>query len=345
MRLRLTAVLLVAVGFLGVAGVSGCGGLPDNAAAARVNGHVITKDDVKIRVDLLRKKLGAMVPDESEGDFFSNFQREVTDKLVQEWLEKEETDRRGIKVTEEEIDARLQEIADESYLGSVEELMKEEALDIGLTEEELGEQVRRDLLHEKLLQDVGKDIVVTDEDARDYYQRNVAQYVQPERRQVRQIITDSESSATVAVSRIRAGESFISLVDQVSIDPLAQQKKGALNLISPGQLAPGLDKVVYSLPIGQVSDPIRLGEQWYILLVENIVPPVDNPFEEVKDEIKGLYGNQIFSERYRALVVEVYENAEKDFDPQYDMAGKMDTDVPAGTQGGLIPQEAPPVTP
>lgn len=332
MRQRLSAILLVTAVFFGSLTIAGCGSLPEDAAV-RVNGHVITKDEVATRIDHLRKKLGALVPDESQEVTFSNYRREVTDKLVQEWLEMEETDRRGITVSEEEIDSRFLELAEESYLGYVDQLIKQEALDVGLTEADLRDQVRRDLLHEKLMQDVGKDIVVTDEDARAYYEKNITQYVRPEQRQVRQLITDSEAAAAAAVSRIRAGESFISLVEQISVDPLAQEKKGALNLISPGQLAPELDAAVYRLALGQVSDPVKVGDQWYVVTVENILPPVNNPFETVKEEVRGLYGNQIFAERYRALVKEVYDGADKEYDPDYNLAGRVNTETLTEPQG------------
>jgi parvulin-like peptidyl-prolyl isomerase len=90
-------------------------------------------------------------------------------------------------------------------------------------------------------------------------------------------------------------------------------------------LPPELDRAALSLAVGQVSDPVKAGEQWYVLTVENIVPPLQKSFEEVKEEIKTLSGNQIFVERYRALVDEIYGAADIRFDPGYDPGHKTES--------------------
>lgn len=323
MRAKVVAVLLVSVGLMGIGSLlAGCGSLSEDTAAT-ANGKVITKEDVAARISQLRNVYGAMVPEESEGDVFDNFRKETTDQLVREALELQETEKKNITVTQAEIDQRLEEVADESFLGEVDRL-KQDYAEKGLTEEEMNADVRRALLHEKLMASIGKDIQVTDQDAQEYYDRNRAQYDQPERRQARQIVTDDESAALEATRRSRAGESFVTLVDEISIDGDAKQKKGALGLVTKGQLAPELDSALWSMSIGQVSDPIKIGEQWYVISLESILPASLQTFDSVKEDIRLLYGNQIFAELWRKYVDDVYNSADIEFSPDYDPANKVE---------------------
>lgn len=323
MRAKVVAVLLVSVGLMGITGLlAGCSGMPDNAAAT-VNGTVISKEDVNARINQLRNVYGAMVPEESEGDMYDNFRKETTDQMVREALELQETEKKKITVSQAEIDQRLQDVADESFLGDVDRLKQDYAAK-GLSTEEMNADVRRTILHEKLMASIQEGIEVSDEDALAYYERNKLQYDQPERRQVRQIVTDKEAAAIEATSRARAGESFVTLVGELSIDPAAQQKKGALGLVTRGQLAPELDEAVWSMSIGQVSDPIKVGEQWYVLSLENMLASSLQTFDQVKADIKALYANQIFSERWRKFVQDVYDSADIEFSPDYDPATKVE---------------------
>jgi len=333
MRARVVVVLLVTVGLMGMTGLlMGCGGLPDDTAAT-VNGTEIKKTDVDARINQLRKVYGAMVPEESEGDVFYNFRRETTDQLVREALEQQETENRNITVTQAEIDQRMQEVADESFLGDVDR-MKQDYAAKGLSPEDMAGDVRRAILHEKLMASMQEGIEVTDEDALAYYERNRLQYDQPERRQVRQIVTDKESAAIEAVKRAKAGESFVTLVDELSTDANAQQKKGALGLVTRGQLAPELDAAVWNMGFGQVSDPIKVGEQWYVLSLENIIPASLQTFDQAREEIKVIYANQIFAERWREFVEDVYNNGNIRFSPDFDPAGKVDL---GGAETGTTP--------
>ncbi len=328
MRLRAVVAIVALFGFAGsLAAVAGCGGLQENAAAS-VNGTIITKDDVTNRINLLRKTYGAMIPQEDDADRFGNFRKEVTDQLVREQLEKEETQKRNITVSGSEINLRYEELAEESFLSDIGR-MKQEYAAKGMTEAEMDDEVRRAILHEKLMESFGKDIVVTDQDAQEYYERNRAQYDQPERRQLRQIVTDNEAAAVSAAQRARSGESFPTVAEQVSIDPEAAEKKGAIGLVSKGQLPPALDAAAWKMQIGEVSAPVQVDQQWYVLFLENTLAPIYRPFEDAREEIKVVYGNQQFSERWRAFVDEVYQKASIEYNPDYDPAGKVDVGTAA----------------
>lgn len=326
--------LIVIIGLLGMVGLStGCGGLPENAAAS-VNGDIITIEDVDKRLSDLRKSYGPLVPvEDNDGDGeldveYTNYRRDVTDQLVREQLELQEADARGLTASQEEIDNAMQYTADDGYLGDIER-MQQSYFDRGLTLEDLEADMLRAILHEKVVADVSGEINLSDEEIQAYYDENIDQYQQPERRNVRQLVADDEATANEAVSRAAAGEFFPDLVNELSVHPDAQTTSGYLSLVKSGSgaLPPELDEVAFSIKLHEVSSPVKLGEQWYVLTVEAILPPFNKSMESVSEEIRVYAAGQIISERMRKFVADVYDNADIEYRDEYDPGKKVETET------------------
>jgi parvulin-like peptidyl-prolyl isomerase len=260
---------------------------------------------------------------------FTNLRREVSKQLVREELQAQEELRRNVAVAEEEIDEYILAYADESFLGDYDAMIADYE-EKGVTPEELRDQARKDLGLIKLEEELRKDIEVTDDDALDYYNEHIVQYVQPDRKTVRQLITDDEATAAAAATRARAGEPFFDLVVELSVDPEKQDKKGSLGLVSPGQLAPELDAALEGMAIGDISDPIEVGSNWYVLTVESTVPGYNYTFEEKKEEIKFLYGNQQYADIYKALLARLLDETAINFHPDYDPDLVVDLEAEGG---------------
>lgn len=322
MRIRkLGMALLMTVGLMGIAGlVYGCGGLSGNVAAT-VNGTEITTDDVARRVDKLRMVYGVMIPESEEGVKFTDFQKETTEQLVKEELLRQEAAKKGYTVSDLEIDVRMQELADENFLGDVDR-MKQDYYDKGLTEEDLHSDIEHQMLTEKLQQNVADGIAVTDEDLVAFYDKNRTQFEQPERRQARQLVTRDEATAREAATRARAGENFVGLVEAYSVDPDVSSTKGALGIVAPGTPPPEIDSVLQSLGTNQISDPVKVGDLWYVLMVEMVLPAFSEPFDTVKADIAQIYFNQQYSERWRNYTNEVLAAADVEYNDDYNPANR-----------------------
>src|SRR5450756_363268 len=86
--------------------VSSCGDLPSNAAAT-VNGKVISKDDVAERIRIGAGINPGKVPTDPNSEDYKNFQRDITEQLVAEEMERQEAEKRGVTVTADEVDAKV----------------------------------------------------------------------------------------------------------------------------------------------------------------------------------------------------------------------------------------------
>lgn len=292
----------------------GCGGLPGEAAVS-VNGIIITKDKVEARIDYRNKLFPGMVSREDEVNF-PKIRRQTTKDMVSTELERQEAERRGISVSVSEIEDDLQIMSENDYLGDAESMMADYA-NKGVTEEELRTASLEKLTHEKLIADVKKDISVSEEEIQKYYEKNQSTYNQPEFRQTRQIVTGSQGSALDAASRVNAGESFVDVAKQVSVDPQAATNGGSLGLVAPGKLPPELEGVLFKMSVGQVSDPIIVADKWYVLTVEGVQTGQTMSIDQARGAISQIIADEAMAERWKSFVDDLYNSASLEFNPEY----------------------------
>lgn len=314
MMLILAALALLAAPLL----IAGCGGLPDEAAAS-VNGIIISKDDVAARIDYRSKIFPGMVSGEDEENF-PKIRRQTAKDLVWLELERQEADRRGISVSNDEVSAGMTLMAEDEFLGDVQRMMEYYA-EQGVTQDELAQNTYERLLHEKMSAAVSSEVSVSEYDIQSYYQKNSKQYNQSELRQTRMIETDSEPAALQAAGRISAGESFTEVAKQVSVDPLADENGGNLGLVAKGQLSPELDAVLFGMSMGQVSDPVRVAERWYVIRLEGITPGRNVTLEEAREEIRVAVATELSAAKWQSLMDGLFASASLQYHPDYDPAG------------------------
>ncbi len=162
---------------------------------AEVNGENIHREELQQKSNLqlinqqlfqIDQKFAQFLNYSEEGqEFLEAYNRHVLDDLINEVLLKQEAERRGIEVTEEDEDYYF-----EQHINSIKEQQ-------GLSEEEILEALQRqqvesldeyqeifvensNLLVQKLTEEVAADIEITDEMAREVYEQNKGQFTDQE---------------------------------------------------------------------------------------------------------------------------------------------------------------------
>lgn len=194
----------------------------------------------------------------------------------------------------------------------VEELIKEElafqdAVALGLERDrEIKtrlDQMRRLILLEALAKRDLEGISVTDEEVKEFYQKNAAVFKVPERIHVRQIVVKALPEAESLRATATGGADFANLVSQHSIGAgkaqggdvgwyvkeqdrqLAQWTGGDTS--QSATFFPQLESVTFSLEVGQVSQPVKGPDgNYYLIRLEERVPERQKQLTEVWDQIR-----------------------------------------------------------
>jgi foldase protein PrsA len=206
--------------------------------------------------------------------------------LVQQVQWKQAGAAMGLEVTEEEVDTELASLKQQFFPGD-EEAYQKELEKQGITEEQLREQIAAKLLSDKIYAAITKKVTVTDAEIKAYYDKNKAQYQQPESREVRHILVKKESMANELYTELRNGADFAQLAKKHSEDTTSAKEGGKFEAFKGKTVAP-FDKFVFDAKTGELSKPIKTEFGWHVIeVLEDIQPPSTQPLEEVRESIEA----------------------------------------------------------
>jgi parvulin-like peptidyl-prolyl isomerase len=189
----------------------------------------------------------------------------------------------GIDVTPAEVTRGLNAIKASQYHGS-EQAFTAARLASGLTEADIRENERVQLLTHKLYGKVTGDTTVADAAVGDYYDVHANEFWAPDRRTVRHVLVRTRADAEHVLAQLKAGESFERLERTASLD---EGPGRFLMPISKGDTVPGFEKVAFKLKIGQLSQPIKTTFGWHIVqALSPVRPSALLPLATVKNGIR-----------------------------------------------------------
>lgn len=323
-RLRTLALLSVVLAALAV--VAACGGegsettaetqsnvdVPPNAVAV-VAGTPILRSDFERFFDQAEKAAEARdepFPEAGSQEYL-DLQNQAVDYLIQRVEIAKEAEAMGITVTDQEITDRLDEFKQQFFEGD-DEKYKEELEKVGLTEEDLREDIRAQIINEKVYEEVTKDVTVTDEDVRAYYDENKEQFTIPESREVAHILVETKKKADELYEQLMNGASFEELAKEHSTDEASAEDGGRLT-DQKGTFVPEFEEVAFSLETGEIGKPVKSDFGWHIIkALKDTVKERTMPFDEVKDSIK----EQLLRERRDEKMAAWLEDVEAKYEPQ-----------------------------
>ena len=240
----------------------------------------------------------------------------VLRKLIEEKVILLEAGKRGIETSDAEADRMLEEVRKESGLSPVE--FEKQLVKDGMNAQRFRSLLKARTTAMKLVEaEVNSKVVVTEKEIENLYNAEKEDFlVSPAHVEVKAIffrlgegatpteISDLKRKALRIAARLKAGDNFEALVDRYSDEPL-KSKRGKLGGFKRGTLIPQLDKRVFSMNVGEISDPIWVREGVYIVKLENKSDDRYKPLGDVREEIhKRLYSQhkeRIFSEWVKVL--------------------------------------------
>lgn len=106
-------------------------------------------------------------------------------------------------------------------------------------------------------------------------------FVEVERGAPPEVVAAAERKAQLAAEQVRRGVPFADVAKRMSEDPQTRGIGGTLGVFDRSRFArtPELNTAFFTLPVGEVSAPIRTHAGFHVVLVEERTPPA-RPFDE-----------------------------------------------------------------
>jgi parvulin-like peptidyl-prolyl isomerase len=286
-RLALLLCALVAVG------LAGCGGdeeVPADAVAV-VDGQQIARSDYEALLSQAKKSYKNQKREfpAAGSQEFQTLRNQAVQFLVQREQFEQEASDMDVDVTDKQIDARLEQIQ-KQYFGGDKKKYEKQLKEQGLSEKQVRNDIRAQIISEKIFEQVTKDVKVTDADIAAYYEKNKAQYSQPESRDVRHILVKTKKQADELYAQLQGGADFAALAKKYSEDTGSKANGGKLT-ISQGQTVAPFDKVAFQLKKNEISKPVKTEFGYHIIqpLSDEKAAKV-TPLKDVKDSIRQQLG-------------------------------------------------------
>ena len=310
--------------FVPAAIFAGCGGVPGNAVAT-VDGNSIDKSDFDHWMAVAAKaggQAGAVAPKPPDFAACVNQKRKTTpapakgqpkvtdaqlkaqckqeynslrDQVLQllisfKWIEGE-AKAQNIKVTDKEVQASFDKQKKQAFPKAAD--FAKYLKDSGYTEADILRRVRLDTLSNKIRDKVtkGKD-AVSDAQITDYYNKNKQRFAQPERRDLRIVLTKDKAKAEQAKKALESGQSFKSVAKKYSIDQASKAQGGKLPAVAKGQQEKALDTAIFAADKGKLVGPVKTQFGYYVFEVTNIDKASQQSLDQAKATIKQTLASQ-----------------------------------------------------
>lgn len=223
---------------------------PPAPLAAQVNGQYVFLADYEQRVAQYEQALvqQGIDPNTEEGKAdLAQARQDVLEGLIDAVLIEQGGAALGIALTDEELEAQVEaDIASGGGQAAFDEWLQA----VGMDRDDYKEMLRQSMLSQRVMEAVTSNVGA-----------------EAEQVHARHIVVESEESAREILAMLQQGADFATLAREYSIDQATKENGGDLGWFPRQLVAPELENAAFALQPGQVSDIVRLGEEFHIIQV------------------------------------------------------------------------------
>lgn len=278
----------------------------DKDTAAKVNGEKISLASFNKAYEQATAQYGSGIK-----------KQDVLNQLIEEKLLLQEANKEQITADEAEINNFV-----DQWVGNIQASFGKDEFEKKLAEEgntleglkkELKDAYRKQLIIKSLLDKmVLSKIEITDNEAKDYYDSNLALFATGEQVRASHILVNTSKEAIQIMQSLKKGADFAELAEQKSIDKGSGARGGDLGYFSMGQMVKPFEDAAFSLRINEISEPVETQFGYHIIKVVDKKPGVKQEFDKVKGQIKLNLAMQNNPTEVRNIVLGIIETLKKE---------------------------------
>jgi len=298
---------------------TGCSSLVGGKWAVKVNGESILIKDYDARVADAQKTY------EKQGMKFDTDQgkaallqiksqlldRMIEGKLIAQEVKNQKLNPEAAKVIEQE-DIIKKNIGDDVKF---QDTLKQQ----GMMEPELKNFLT---VYEKVTADVK---VPSDSDVKAFFDKNIANYNQPESVTARHILVKTEAEAKAIITQLAATKDtaailplFEQLAKDKSTDTGTKDSGGELGIIPKGKMVPEFETAAFAQKVGTFSTtPVKTEYGYHVILVETHTPAIAAEFAKVKAQVEQDALNAAKDAKFQTYFDDLHKKAKLEYAKGY----------------------------
>lgn len=266
-----------------------------NGIAAVVNGDIITYSQVRAVVVPREKILRTQYTGEELVKKIKEIRELALKDLIDRQLIIQAFKKDNFQIPDHYIDQRMKEVIDENFGGDRNTFLKTLEAQNFTMQEFKRMETERMIVQAMRTKNVKRETVAAPSKIEEYYKAHREEFTAKETVKLRMIMIPAHSSdGNVAAQRAMAEEILGKLAKGAQFDRMAQiysedssrDLGGDWGWIERKTLAPPLEKVAFSLPVGRVSNIVDFSGNFYLLKVEDKKGGVTPSLASVRDEIE-----------------------------------------------------------
>ncbi len=235
-----------------------------------------------------------------------SFKKNILNQLIDYELFYQQAQKEKVKISNDEISLEIDKIKDNfSSPEEFTEVLK--ANNITLTQ--LKDDIKRQLMINKILEKTKNQVTITDEELLKYYNENKESLFEPEKVHARHILVETEEEANNLLLQLKEGlTDFAELAKEKSIGPSAPSG-GDLGFFARGQMVKEFEDAAFSLEPGEINDVVQTQFGYHIIKCEEKKEEYSPTFEEAKERINDTLKYQRENEAISTLTSKLREEA------------------------------------
>ncbi len=244
-----------------------------------------------------------------------NMQLEALQRLAAREFLFEEAESEGVVVTDEEIDARFQDLfADYLEAQGMTEVEFFTSLESAGTNPDTfvsqsKQSIREQLVAEELEEAVIGTPEVSDDDVATFFEENRADYEQAEQIRASHILVDTQTQAEVLAERLETGEDLAELAEEYSTCP-SSSSGGDLGWFARGDMVPSFEEAAFALEKGETSDIVESEYGFHIILKTGHKDESKPAFAEIADQVRADAAEAEADDQFQAWFQSEFDDAE-----------------------------------
>jgi len=207
-----------------------------------------------------------------------------------QWIQGEASDQ-GVKVTDADVSKRFQQTKKQSFPKETDyqKFLKQS----GMTQDDILFRVKLDALSSKIRDKVTKGQgKVTQAQITTYYNKNKKRFAQPERRDLRIVLTKTLPQAQAAKKALASGQSWKVVAKKYSTDQSTKNTGGQLLAVTKGQQDRTFENAAFVAKTNKVLGPVKTQFGYYVFEVSKITAASQQSLQQAKNTISQLLTSQ-----------------------------------------------------